>query len=184
MIDYDEPLPIIGHLKTVLSSDSDNGRTILASHGDSNSILHEICQHPEVSLEIVKFLVDIYPEAVSHRPPQGQYVPLHDIACDNYRVPIEVVEYLVDRYPKALRIGNEDILPPLAYAIKTCRRLSRDRFTIDEKKRGCKGCANAKSLLRDVTESERLALLGNSQVVPVLEALLWNEKLLFPAATQ
>lgn len=45
-----------------------------------------------------------------------------------------------------------------------------------------KGCADQKDLIEEVDDRSRLELLGNSQVVTLLEALMWNERRLFPAA--
>jgi site-specific DNA-cytosine methylase len=43
-----------------------------------------------------------------------------------------------------------------------------------------KGCANDKDTLEEVPEKRRLQLLGNSEVVTLLEAIMWNSRQLFP----
>jgi site-specific DNA-cytosine methylase len=46
-----------------------------------------------------------------------------------------------------------------------------------------KGCADEKDLLETVDAKKRLQLLGNSQVVTLLEALLWDDIRLFPGTS-
>ena len=46
-----------------------------------------------------------------------------------------------------------------------------------------KGCADRKDLLTKVDDARRLKILGNSQIVTLLEALMWNERKLFPSVT-
>ena len=43
-----------------------------------------------------------------------------------------------------------------------------------------KGCADDKDMLEGVSEKRRLQLLGNSEVVTLLEAIMWNSRQLFP----
>jgi site-specific DNA-cytosine methylase len=43
-----------------------------------------------------------------------------------------------------------------------------------------KGCADDKNMLEEVSEKRRLQLLGNSEVVTLLEAIMWNSRQLFP----
>ena len=43
-----------------------------------------------------------------------------------------------------------------------------------------KGCADDKDMLEEVSEKRRLQLLGNSEVVTLLEAIMWNSRQLFP----
>eukprot|EP00977_Amphora_coffeiformis_P029492 scaffold41083_cov191-Amphora_coffeaeformis.AAC.1 len=60
-------------------------------------------------------------------------------------------------------------------------RIQKHNVATDGPLVSLKGCAYRRDLLTKVSESRRLALLGNSQAVTLLEALLWNERNLFPA---
>lgn len=57
----------------------------------------------------------------------------------------------------------------------------------DFERDGCvvslRGCADQKDSLERVDDKQRLKLLGNSQVVTLLEALIWNDRRLFPAVS-
>jgi site-specific DNA-cytosine methylase len=58
----------------------------------------------------------------------------------------------------------------------------------DYERDGClislKGCGDDKDSFEKVDDTRRLELLGNSQVVTLLEALIWNERFMFPAVNK
>lgn len=61
------------------------------------------------------------------------------------------------------------------------QRIREHNFERDGCLVSLKGCADRKDLLEHVDDKRRLQLLGNSQVVTLLEALMWNDRCLFPA---
>ncbi|EJK58563.1 hypothetical protein THAOC_21302 [Thalassiosira oceanica] len=67
------------------------------------TLLHCVCSNPRVTLDIVRYLVDIYPEAVRDGSHDGR-LPLHE-ACRIETCPDDVIEYLVDLHPDALGVS-------------------------------------------------------------------------------
>ena len=99
-----EPLPVqrikealkAGDEKSILEAripDPDDSQTHIG-------LLCYVCQLRHVTLELVKYLVELCPKDLTYpltRP------PLHH-ACENSQhIPLEIVEYLIDQNPKALR---------------------------------------------------------------------------------
>jgi hypothetical protein len=76
--------------------------------------LHVVCSAFSTgggSLEIIKFLVELYPESVKmHHTYQGD-LPLH-FACRG-KAPVEVIQYLLKQWPESLKIrdGKDDHTP-------------------------------------------------------------------------
>ncbi|EJK58565.1 hypothetical protein THAOC_21300, partial [Thalassiosira oceanica] len=71
---------------------------------DDLTLLHCVCSNPRgVKLDVVRYLVDIYPEAVRDGSHDGR-LPLHE-ACRNETCPDDVIEYLVDLHPDALGVS-------------------------------------------------------------------------------
>uniref|UniRef100_A0A7S4QX19 Uncharacterized protein n=1 Tax=Ditylum brightwellii TaxID=49249 RepID=A0A7S4QX19_9STRA len=115
------------------------GHSILAAHGDDDSLLHQVCYHPNVTLDVVRWLVELYPEALRHQTSYG-WVPLHR-ACINDHISLEIVEYMINRYPEALRLQWRG-KTPLACAIYCYgHRMLRDDIvtSILGKDPGCVG---------------------------------------------
>ena len=67
------------------------------------TLLHIVCYNPRVTLGVVRYLVEIYPEAVRVQT-EHCWLPLHR-ACNNAACPDDVIEYLVDLYPDALGVS-------------------------------------------------------------------------------
>ena len=78
--------------------------TIRAHTGDGDTLLHLACYNRKVSLEIVEYLVDLYPEAVKHLSKSGEWHPLHR-ACLNVDCPNSVIKFLVSQWPDSLRVA-------------------------------------------------------------------------------
>jgi len=82
----------------------------------------------------------------------------------------------------AMGYKNEEVGVTKNAALKAVRKRIQEH---NVERDGClvslKGCANDKDQLQLVSDDQRLKLLGNSQVVTLLEALLWNERRMFPA---
>ncbi|KAL7545679.1 hypothetical protein ACHAWF_009027 [Thalassiosira exigua] len=70
---------------------------------DDTTLLHYACYNPRVTLDVVRNLVALYPEAVEVRTDYG-WLPLHR-ACNNAACPDDVVEYLADLHPAALGVS-------------------------------------------------------------------------------
>ena len=102
-IELERPMP---DLKSALGS-PENARKILSSHGPrEDTLLHTVCIHPSVTLDLVRWLVGLYPEAVKQQALFGVY-PLQK-ACSNYHVPLDLVVYLINAGPEeALRAGHK-----------------------------------------------------------------------------
>lgn len=95
--DFEGPFPV-DRLKQALSGQ--DAMDILAAHEEGCTVLHWACYSQQVTLDTVKWLVELYPEAVkSHADFEG--VPLHRV-CLNKTLKLDIVEYLVDLYPEAL----------------------------------------------------------------------------------
>ena len=69
----------------------------------NGTLLHGVCYNPRVTLGVVRYLVEIYPEAVRVQT-EYCWLPLHR-ACNNAACPDDVIEYLVDLYPDALGVS-------------------------------------------------------------------------------
>jgi ankyrin repeat protein len=73
----------------------------------------------EQALEILKILLDSYPEALQVKGADGE-VPLH--ACFRHEFPpLAVVRYVVQRHPAALHATDKDGFIPLHHAVATAR---------------------------------------------------------------
>jgi ankyrin repeat protein len=118
--DREAPIPV-NVLKEKLTGA--NGRAILRAHGSRDeTLLHDVCCNEHVTLDVVKFLVELYPEAVRHQSTDGigsnstpGWYPLGR-ACLNRKIPLEIVEYLSDLFPDPLMTSVSD-LTPLAWII-------------------------------------------------------------------
>jgi hypothetical protein len=85
------------------------------------------------------------------------------------------------------KIGFKLTISPFDYQIFTAPLT--EPLRVDFKANGCvvslKGCAEDPNLpVERVEDQARLALLGNSICVTLLEAFMWNDKLLYPAVTE
>ena len=80
----------------------------------NSSFLHRVCMNEKVTLEMVKYLLDLYPQAINHRmditndyPEVESAYPLH-LACYNKECPDEVITLLIEE-------GDEYILASMCY---------------------------------------------------------------------
>jgi len=98
----------------------------IRAHGlfSDDTLLHHVCYSTEVTLEIVEFLVGLYPEAVEHVT-DNEWIPLH-LACLNECCPNSVVEFLVGKYPDSLSIS----WPPAGLPLH-CLLYGRDPWESD-----------------------------------------------------
>ena len=80
-------------------------------HGDDCTLLHHACFNEHVTLEIIKYLAELYPEAVKHQTGYG-WLPLHR-ACLNPQPNLPIIQYLVHQYPEALMVHWSEFGPPL-----------------------------------------------------------------------
>lgn len=110
-----DPLPV-QRLKETL--DGKDGAAILRAHGPTDlTLLYHIVYHKDVTLDLVKWLVELYPEAVKHDAGQG-FFPLHH-ACDNETIDLDIVQYLIGLYPEALMVERQRLdETPLASLLK------------------------------------------------------------------
>lgn len=70
---------------------------------DDTTLLHYVCYNRHVTLDIVQYLVSLYPEAIEVVTDR-KWLPLHR-ACNNPACPDNVVEYLISLYPEALSVS-------------------------------------------------------------------------------
>lgn len=86
---------------------------------------------------------------------------------------------------RAMGYSNSEIGVTSRSAYKAVLKRIREH---DVEKNGCivslKDCAKETDLIEHVDDKTRLRLLGNSQIVTLLEALMWNERRLFPGVTR
>ncbi|KAL7550939.1 hypothetical protein ACHAWF_014142 [Thalassiosira exigua] len=67
---------------------------------DDNTLLHYACYNRRVTLDVVRGLVGLYPEAVEVLTGYGCWLPLHR-ACSNPACPDDVVVFLMELHPAA-----------------------------------------------------------------------------------
>jgi ankyrin repeat protein len=88
--------------------------------------LHEACSSdendgrdlPPLSLPLIQFLVNKYPDALL-APSSTQLLPLHYASCAK-NVPLSVIEYLVKENPTAVKVSSYQGLLPLHLAAYFC----------------------------------------------------------------
>ena len=105
--------PLVGLLEAICTSDELSLKALIGvielipPHAvRESSFLHHACANRKVSLDIVKCLLDKFPEAAHIRTDVFSYgkttaYPIH-LACDNEFCPRSVVELLAMRFPQAL----------------------------------------------------------------------------------
>jgi len=79
-----------------------------------NLPLHVACGN-QASVDVVKWLVEIYPDAVQVKS-NGGWLPLH-YAC-RFQASFPVIKYLIKCYPKALEEETDDCWLPIHFACR------------------------------------------------------------------
>jgi hypothetical protein len=77
--------------------------------------LHFACMTEAVSLQVVEYLVEQFPDAVKAENFRYRQLPLH-FACVNEVASLEVVQYLVEQWPGSVRASIADGSIPMHLA--------------------------------------------------------------------
>ena len=120
--DKTDSLPL--HLACFLGSRLDVVKLLLESYPGAASTtrnkgklpLHICCESPRASIEVVRELVQAYPEGIQARSDTSSSIPLH-VACRS-RAPVSVIEFLIKEYPKSLSIEDSEGNTALEIAMK------------------------------------------------------------------
>jgi ankyrin repeat protein len=74
-------------------------------HDDPNidyEFFRQACRNEKVTEEILRYLLEYFPNAIRYADERGQ-LPLHHIICWNKNVTLGMVQLLIDAYPDSLR---------------------------------------------------------------------------------
>eukprot|EP00956_Cyclotella_meneghiniana_P017742 scaffold29178_cov63-Cyclotella_meneghiniana.AAC.5 len=73
---------------------------------NGSDFFHRVCMNPKVTLDIVEYLVGLYPDAVENVASWGTY-PLH-MACLNEHCPNSAVKFLMNKNCDAIRLCSSE----------------------------------------------------------------------------
>ena len=95
------------------------------------TLLRHACASRFLTLEMIQFLVEIFPTALQHKTVYNDVLPLH-FACENSSISLEVIQFLVEKYPRALeeKGGVQDELPLHFACFKRSCSLDIVRFLV------------------------------------------------------
>ena len=81
---------------------------------DENLMLHLALDRKNVSLELIKYIYSLYPEAISIKNRLG-LLPIH---CASKFCNINIIKFLLEKYPNAVKDLDRFISLPIHYAVK------------------------------------------------------------------
>ena len=120
-----EPLPV-ARIQEALEQAGDDAPAILEAQipdPDNDSrigLLCFVCQLQQVTLELVQYLVELYPKILTPEaypfPSALTWLPLHHACRNSQHIPLKIVEYLVDQYPGALKMNR--LYRPLGWVLQ------------------------------------------------------------------
>lgn len=83
--------------------------TIQPSESVGTQLLRQVCLNKKVTLNVVEYLMNLYPEAIKQDIVNGSHL-LH-LACGNEMCPSSIVKLLLSKYPEAIKIEGNWGLP-------------------------------------------------------------------------
>jgi len=90
--------------------------TIQSRDINGETLLHHLCSNKKITLPVVKYFVELFPEAVKVKRSSPSSTlsraPIHE-ACCNRHCPNDVIEFLISLWPESLSVSDKCVGLPL-----------------------------------------------------------------------